>query len=70
MVNIQTNICRIEAICTCVPSERFDNLKDTSEFSKDEVRKVTAMAGVSVSRIADDLTCSSDLCEDAAKNAL
>ena len=61
---------RIAAMCTSVPSKRFDNLKDTTEFSKDEVRKVTAMAGVSARRVADDLTCSSDLCEVAANRAL
>ena len=70
MARTQTTGSRIRSICSCVPSERFDNLKDTTGFSQDEVRKVTAMAGVSARRVADDLTCSSDLCEDAANRAL
>ncbi len=70
MAKIQITGARIAAMCTSVPSERFDNLKDTTEFTKDEVRKVTAMAGVSARRVADDATCSSDLCEVAANRAL
>ncbi len=70
MAKMQIMGVSVKAICTCVPSERFDNLKDTSEFSKDEVRKVTAMAGIHARRVADELTCSSDLCETAANRAL
>lgn len=66
----RTDGARIRAICSCVPSYRFDNLKDTTEFTPDEVRKVTAMAGISARRLADDSTCSSDLCEAAANRAL
>ena len=61
---------RVAALCTSVPSARFDNLKDTKDFSREEVRKVTAMAGVSARRVADENTCSSDLCEIAANRAL
>jgi len=61
---------RISALCSCVPANRFDNLKDTTEFSPEEVRKVTAMAGISARRLADDSVCSSDLCEAAANRAL
>jgi len=60
---------RIAAIGTCVPSRTFDNLKDTTEFTADEVRKVVAMAGVTTRRLAGDSLCSSDLCS-AAANAI
>jgi 3-oxoacyl-[acyl-carrier-protein] synthase-3 len=43
---------RIAAIATCVPKKRFDNLKDTTDFTQDEVRKVVAMAGVNYRRMA------------------
>src|SRR3990172_9762066 len=70
MAKIQSVGCRISSICTCSPSTRFDNLKDTTEFSKEEVRKVVAMAGISARRVADDSICSSDLCEAAANRVL
>ena len=63
------NGSRIAAIGTCVPSRRFDNIEDTTEFTKDEVRKVVGMAGISARRLADESICSSDLCL-AAANAI
>jgi 3-oxoacyl-[acyl-carrier-protein] synthase-3 len=53
-----------------VPSRRFDNLTDTTEFAPDEVRKVVGMAGVTARRVADDSICSSDLCFGAADQLL
>jgi 3-oxoacyl-[acyl-carrier-protein] synthase-3 len=70
MAKTETTGSRIMAICTCVPSERFDNLKDAKEFTQEEIRKVTAMAGIAARRVADDSTCSSDLCEVAANRVL
>jgi 3-oxoacyl-[acyl-carrier-protein] synthase-3 len=61
---------KIAAISTCVPSRRFDNVEDTSNFPREEVRKVVAMAGVRARRVADDSICSSDLCVVAAESAL
>lgn len=61
---------RIAAIGTCVPSWRFDNLTDTTVFTKAEVRKVVGMAGVSARRMAGDYVCSSDLCVEAAELVL
>ncbi len=58
---------RILGIATCVPSRRFDNVEDTTEFPKEDVRKVVGMAGVSARRTADESTCSSDLCTAAAR---
>lgn len=61
---------RIAAIGTCVPSRRFDNLTDTSDFTQAEVRKVVGMAGVTTRRLADESICSSDLCVTAADMVL
>jgi 3-oxoacyl-[acyl-carrier-protein] synthase-3 len=61
---------KIAAIVTSVPLRRFDNLRDTTEFTKEEVKKVVAMAGVSSRRLADESICSSDLCIAAAEKAL
>ena len=64
------NGSRIAAIGTCVPSYRFDNQNDTTEFSPSEVRKVVAMAGIQARRLADESICSSDLCLAAANRVL
>jgi 3-oxoacyl-[acyl-carrier-protein] synthase-3 len=61
---------RIAGIATCVPARRFDNITDTTEFAPEEVRKVVGMAGVATRRVADDSTCSSDLCFAAADRLL
>ena len=61
---------RIAGIGTCVPSRRFDNLTETSEFTEEEVKKVVALAGVNSRRLANDSTCSSDLCVAAAQKIL
>ena len=61
---------RIAGIGTCVPSRRFDNITETQEFTEEEVKKVVALAGVNARRLADDSTCSSDLCLAAAEKIL
>jgi 3-oxoacyl-[acyl-carrier-protein] synthase-3 len=53
-----------------VPTLRFDNLTDTVEFTDQEVRKVTGMAGVAARRMAGDSVCSSDLCVPPARRLL
>lgn len=70
MAKAITHGSRIAAIGTCVPVKIYDNIADTKQFKKNEVRKVTAMAGVSQRRIADESICSSDLCVAAAENIL
>jgi 3-oxoacyl-[acyl-carrier-protein] synthase-3 len=70
MAFVTTANARIAGVCSCVPAARFDNLRDPVDFSSDEVRKVTAMAGVASRRIADDSVCSSDLCTAAAARLL
>jgi 3-oxoacyl-[acyl-carrier-protein] synthase-3 len=49
---------------------RFDNLADAVEFTDEERRKVTGMAGVLARRLAGDSVCSSDLCFVAARRLL
>jgi len=66
MPQVKIKAPHIVGISTCVPSARFDNLKDTSQFSEMEVRKVVAMAGVAARRVVDTTTCTTDLCFAAA----
>lgn len=70
MAVVKTTGARIAAVCTCLPTTRFDNLTDSSAFTEEEVRKVTGMAGVSSRRVAGEAICSSDLCIAAARRLL
>jgi len=70
MARMKITGARIGAIVTCVPLREYDNLKETDSFTKDEVHKVVAMAGVKSRRIAAEGVCSSDLCIAAAKEGL
>lgn len=70
MAIVKTTGARIAAICTCLPTRRFDNLTDSSSFTEEEIRKVTGMAGVSSRRVAGETICSSDLCIAAAQRLL
>lgn len=70
MALVKTSGARIAAVCSCVPTKRFDNLGNLTEFSEEDIRKVTGMAGVSARRLAGDTVCSSDLCIAAAQCAL
>jgi 3-oxoacyl-[acyl-carrier-protein] synthase-3 len=60
----------LRAVTSCVPSQKFDNTAENAEFTKEEVDKVVRMAGVKMRHLADDATCSSDLCLAAAKDVL
>lgn len=64
------NGASIKGLATCIPSRRFNNLTDTTAFTKDEVRKVVAMGGVTERRVVDRNTCSTDLCFAAAESLL
>ncbi len=70
MAFLKNKGARIAAIGTCVPSYRFDNIADTTEFTSTEVRKVVAMAGIQARRMADESICSSDLCRAAAEKII
>lgn len=65
-----TQAPRIRAITSCVPPRIFDNLADSTGFDPEEVSKVVRMAGVKTRHMADDSTCSSDLCLAAARDVL
>ncbi len=67
---VKTSGARFAGICTCVPATKFNNLTDTVEFSEQEVRKVTGLAGVDSRRLAGESVCSSDLCAAAAQRVL
>jgi 3-oxoacyl-[acyl-carrier-protein] synthase-3 len=60
----------IKGVVSAVPTRLFDNLKDASGFTEDEVRKVVGMAGVRNRRMAGESVCSSDLCQAAAEALL
>jgi len=70
MAQTTTSGARVAGIVACLPTRRFDHLKDTAGFTPAEVRKVTGMAGVSARRLAGDALCSSDLCATAADRLL
>ena len=70
MPQVKVQAPNVVGISTCVPSLRFDNLKDTIHFTNTEVRKVVAMAGVAARRIVDPATCSTDLCFAAATHLI
>lgn len=70
MAVVKTTGARIAGVCTCVPTRQFDNVKDSSAFTQEEIRKVTGMAGVSSRRVAGETICSSDLCIAAAQRLL
>jgi 3-oxoacyl-[acyl-carrier-protein] synthase-3 len=60
----------VRGVVACVPPKEVSNEKDYPWFDAAEVRKVTAMVGIKSRRIADEATCTSDLCEAAAARLL
>lgn len=70
MAVTSTRAARIRAITSCVPARRFDNLKETTAFDKEEVQKVVRMAGVKSRYMVDETACSSDLCVAAARDVM
>jgi 3-oxoacyl-[acyl-carrier-protein] synthase-3 len=61
---------RIAGVASSTPSRSFDNLTETGQFDRDEVRKVVGLAGVTRRRLAGPEQCSSDLCVAAARRLL
>jgi len=70
MAQVTLKAAHIAGIATAVPARRFDNMKDPTAFPPVEVQKVTRMAGVAARHLADETTCSSDLCGAAARRLL
>ena len=60
MARVRVEGARIGAVVTCVPERAFNNVTDTTEFTREEVRKVVGMAGVRSRRLAEEGVCSSD----------
>lgn len=60
----------VRGVVGCIPPQVVSNEKDYPWFDAAEVRKVTAMAGIKSRRVADDATCTSDLCYAAAARLL
>ena len=60
----------LAGLVTSVPARTVNNVRDTSAFTKDEVRKVVAMAGVTERHVVEPGTCSTDLCAAAAETLL
>ncbi len=61
---------RLAGVVSSAPARSFDNVADTGQFDRDEVRKVVAMAGISRRRVSSPEQCSSDLCIAAARRLL
>jgi 3-oxoacyl-[acyl-carrier-protein] synthase-3 len=70
MARATANGIRIRGIGTCAPRHRYDNRKDSTDFTPEEIRKVTGMAGVERRPVAGEGVCSSDLCAAAAEQLL
>lgn len=62
--------CRLAGVATCVPSKVVDNVADTPEFPKEDIKKVVSIAGVSRRHVSEGGLCSSDLCVKAAEDLL
>ena len=60
----------IRAITTAVPHRIVENVRDSSEFTQQEVDAVVKMVGVKRRHVAEESICSSDLCRHAADDVL
>lgn len=56
----------VRGVVSCVPPKQVSNETDYPWFDPAEIRKVTAMVGIKSRRVADENTCTSDLCLAAA----
>jgi 3-oxoacyl-[acyl-carrier-protein] synthase-3 len=70
MANMTVRKAKIAAITTCVPPAKFDTLKDSKDFTPEEIQRFIQMVGVKTRHLADDSICCSDLCVAAAENVL
>lgn len=71
MAIITYNHVGISALAACVPRTVIDNYKyDLDVFHEEDVRKVVDKIGVYERRFADDKTCASDLCFNAAEKLI
>lgn len=66
---IQTGV-KISGISACVPRKNEENIQNSVFSTKEDADKFIQATGVANHRIADSLTCTSDLCEKAATELL
>lgn len=60
----------VRGIVACVPEKKVSNETDYPWFEPVEIKKVTAMVGIKSRRVADEKTCTSDLCLAAARHLM
>ena len=70
MASFSIHNVRIAGIHSCVPSNVVRNIDSNLFSSEDEKLKYIESVGVEERRVADDETCSSDLCYVAAENLI
>ena len=60
----------VRGVTACVPPREINNELDYPWFDANEIRKITAMAGIKSRRQAEPDTCTSDLCFAAASRLI
>lgn len=60
----------VRGIVSCFPKTRVNNAALYSTFGETEVKKMSKMTGIQSRPVVDDKTCTSDLCQCAAKKLL
>lgn len=60
----------VRGIVACVPPKIVSNETDYPWFEPAEIKKITAMVGIKSRRVADEKTCTSDLCLAAARQLM
>ncbi len=60
----------LRGVVSCVPEKEVFNDRDYPWFEPGEIRKVVGMAGVKSHRMADERTCTSDLCHAAGRKLI
>lgn len=63
------NVC-IKAVSAWLPKDKLDMAELADEFGKKEVETIIRTTGIESVRIADETTCSSDMCQAAAEHLL
>lgn len=70
MAILEFNSIGVTALSACVPKNIIDNYKYTQYFNEDTVKQIVDKIGIFQRRFADENTCSSDLCFEAAEKLL
>ncbi len=70
MAKVSMTGMAVRGIAACVPPKEVSNEKDYPWFEPAEIKKVTSMVGIKSRRVADEATCTSDLCLAAAARLL